>query len=103
MMYDIYFDPGFAKWRIRMVYPMLVFFSTTREVNRTDGQNGDTHSVMLFDTYDSAEKYTQETGLKRAYTMRYPKRVVSMTEVLNGAENYAHQNDRQYSNGGVIR
>lgn len=103
MMYDIYFDPGFAKWRIRMVYPMLVFFSTTREVNRADGQNGDTPSVMLFDTYASAEKYTEDTGLKRAYTMRYPKRVPSMTEVLNGAENYAHQNDRQYSNGGAIR
>jgi hypothetical protein len=90
MMYDIYFDPALARWRLRMVYPMLVFFSTTREVYGP-ASNNDSAAPRSFETFGAAQDYATKTGLKDAYTMRYPKRIPGMREVLNGSENYAHQ------------
>jgi hypothetical protein len=90
MMYDIYFDPAHAKWRMRMVYPLLIFFSTTREVLEV-AEDGHTGRPLVFDTFPDAQAYAVRVGLTKAYTMRYPKKVPTMTEVINGAENYAHQ------------
>lgn len=88
MHYDIYFDPAQAKWRIRMVYPMLVFFSTTREVSA----GADPEAIpAVFPTFEAAEEYTKTIGLDRAYTRRYPKKTVGFSEVLNGAQNYTYQ------------
>ena len=98
MMYDIYFDPALARWRLRMVYPMLIFFSTTREVYGPDSTS-DSAAPLSFETFGAAQDYAAKTGLKDAYSMRYPKRVPSMREVLNGSENYAYQTAQLTNNG----
>lgn len=91
MMYDIYLDPTIGRWRIRMVYFSWFYTTRTKEVNITSSDGSEmTTGPLYFGTFSEAEAHAVAVGLDRAYTRRYPKRVVTYVEVLHATANPTH-------------
>lgn len=85
MVYEIFFDPNGAVWRIRITTYYLAFIGVSRVVKaRKEGEKA--LSPMDFPTYEAAETFTRRVGLGKAYQLRI--RSQEYATQLNGA--YAH-------------
>lgn len=69
MVYEIYFEPRGAVWRIRITTFILAFIPVSRVVMKPDEQKP-LLKPMDFATYEDAEKYARRVGLGSAYQRR---------------------------------
>lgn len=69
MVYEIYFEPKGAVWRIRITTFYLGFIPCASVVYAKSGDTG-TLTPMDFATFDEAHRYTNRVGLGNAYQRR---------------------------------
>lgn len=81
MVYEIYFEPKGAVWRIRITVFYLYFFAVSRIVHSQPAENA-TLKVMDFPTFDDAERYARRVGIDKAYQRR--DRHNGMVSQVNG-------------------
>ena len=67
MVYEIYFDPKAAVWRIRITTFCMFFFPISKIVqSKTEQGSG----PKDFATFDDANRYARRVGLDNAYQRR---------------------------------
>lgn len=73
MVYEIYYEPNGAVWRIRIITIYCGFISVSKTVcMKTLGEGATVEfSPMDFDTYEEAEAEVSRIGLARAYSLRH--------------------------------
>lgn len=69
MVYEIYFEPKGAVWRIRIVTFVMSVWPVGKVVMKT-GQEGPLLEPADFSTFEDAEKYVRRVGLDKAYQRR---------------------------------
>ena len=70
MVYEIYFEPKGAVWRISITVFFLYFFPVRKVVqSRTEGSKTEA-LPMDFETFEAADRYTKRVGLDHAYLRR---------------------------------
>lgn len=85
MVYEIFFDPNGAVWRIRITVYYLAFIAISRVVKaKKEGEK--VLAPVDFPTYEAAELYTRRVGLVKAYQLR--TRYQEYSTQLNGV--FAH-------------
>lgn len=68
MVYEIYFEPKGAVWRISITVFFLYFFPVRKVVQ---SRLSDTDAApMDFETFEAADRYTKRVGLDQAYLRR---------------------------------
>jgi hypothetical protein len=84
-MYDIYFDARHAVWRIRIVTLTALLFTSSEVVCDPEAADGSLGQPMGFESFTAAEAYVERVGINRAYTRRFPREHVTLSEAVRAA------------------
>lgn len=68
MVYEIFFEPNGAVWRIRITVFYLYFIAVTKVVRAR--KDTPVCEFMDFPTFDEADRFARRVGLDKAYQRR---------------------------------